>query len=135
MAAKAANSSARRCRVSGRLRADNTCRIGLRAEGGQLSHVGRDPCAARAATNSSGNSNASTASSAVQEPSALACSTTARPAAAILPCAISMSILALLIFDQTLFGFRRVNHCSYRSLSRDATRESIHPKHSASSTA
>ena len=46
----------------------------------------------------------------VHEPFSLAAATLARPAGFIRPSLVSRRILSLLIFDQTLFGLRRVQY-------------------------
>jgi hypothetical protein len=106
-----------------------------RVEGGKPSHSRRAPRSASSATRrSAGSTRSWDASSAVHDPSALAASMTARPAACSAPAASRRSIRRLLTRDQPLRGLRGVSSSMERAASSRRPSESIHPKHSASST-
>ena len=89
---------------------------------------------ARAEPKSGGITRSSISSPIVHHPFAFAVSTMRMPAGAIRPCSVSRATFALLMRDHRLFGFRGVNSRIARSSSTRLGRESIQPKHSASST-
>ncbi len=109
-------------------------RMPLRVERGKAAKASAAPGrAAKACCRSSGVSSRSTASSALQVPSAFAASIRARPAAVIRPAVMRRSTLVLFSADQRLRGFRGETSSIERLPSSERGRLSIQPKQSASS--
>ena len=110
-------------------------RLARLAERGNPSQLRRaSGSASSAAVSSGGSSRFSTASRAVQEPSARAAASTACPGGAIIPAASSRAMRSLLGRDQPLPRRRGVSSSMVRRSSTEPPFESTQPKQSASST-